>query len=184
MANLWGWSEEESLYIAYVYMVICLDSAGVAFIKFGLTSSPDSRLTQLRVGCPLPVKMFCLAETDCRFKAKKAERAFHRAFEKRHVTGEWFKFDIESAEDKREFNEASRKIFARFMPPSTTWAKINMVEFDKLQTQRRNFALICARKRRRMEFTSSLLRKRPPKIVRFDDSGVLPTLHAGDKVAA
>lgn len=55
-----------------------------AFVKFGKTSAPRKRISQLSVGTPWPVNLVCLIGSD-------VESDLKRIFAKDKVRGEWFR---------------------------------------------------------------------------------------------
>ena len=124
----------------YVYAMLCQDGGGPGYVKFGRSKRIGDRLTALRTGCPIPAKYFaiCCVGTES-WQAKKIERAFHTLFAERRITGEWFRFDFSSVDDKRDFNVGSFRVFLEFLGPGHTWTKISVAALDEDARRRRQW---------------------------------------------
>lgn len=95
----------------YVYAVLCEDSAGKGFVKFGISTKIDKRLSSIRTSCPLDVGYFAIHECFNSSEMKSLEKALFLRFAKRRGNGEWFSFDFKNEQDKKEFNAGSREVF-------------------------------------------------------------------------
>lgn len=121
----------------YVYAMLCRDGDGPGYVKFGRSYRIGQRLTALRTSCPIPAKYFAIMEVPSYPKAKAVEAALHRHFGDRKIKGEWFRFDFESLEDKRAFNDGCRLVFALHLKSPGSWTKISVAEFDEYERRRR-----------------------------------------------
>lgn len=98
----------------HIYALLCQDQSGDSgYVKFGYSRDVLSRLTTLRVNCPIPVKMIAVVNcgTDKR-SVLTLERAIHERFDERRATGEWFRFDFSKSGDKQEFNSGCKEVFS------------------------------------------------------------------------
>lgn len=106
----------------YVYAMICRQEGEQGYIKFGYSSRIGQRLTALKHSCPVPAKVFAIIEAGKRKPhARLLEKALLRHFAARRSTGEWYRFDITQAEDKREFNEGCHAVFRAILGPQHEW---------------------------------------------------------------
>lgn len=123
---------DQSPYLYYVYALICQDDEGPLYIKFGRTRNLQQRLTALRVTSPIPARYFAYVEARGKYSQGNIEKALHSRFAPRRTSGEWFKFDAKSVEDKRDFNDGSIEVFASFLGQNATWNKISTKALDEL----------------------------------------------------
>jgi hypothetical protein len=141
------YKQDGTLRTHFVYMLMCRDESGPTYIKFGFTKDIGKRLTQLRVGCPLPARIFATVEVYSHVKAKALETELHRVFADRRTSGEWFRFDIEA--DKAVFNDGWRGAFNKYLKPGTSWQKIEIARLDAHNKQHAAIMAKVTRKRRR-----------------------------------
>jgi hypothetical protein len=125
-------------YRYYVYAMFCQDKARQGYVKFGKTRRVNVRFSQLRTGCPIPVKMFAVIEIMDESRMSRVEKALHDHFKDRRVRGEWFEFDFECLESKRAFNEGCRLVFDRELRlnDDKQWTKISVEALDKYQQEK------------------------------------------------
>lgn len=134
----------------HIYALFCQDDAGPGYVKFGMSKRITKRLSELRQGCPIPALMFATVPVGVdKEKALKVERAFHKVFEQRWSSGEWFRFDFSEELDKRIFNRGSQKVLVHFFGACHPWWSQTSVE-----------ALDAYNKRRRQEFLNSKHRRK------------------------
>ncbi len=120
-----------------VYGILAKDKEK-GYVKFGITKNIGSRLSGIRVGCPIPVRYITVVEAGCKTRALIVEKELHKRFENRKITGEWFRFDFSSDEDKRDFNDGSKSVFSMYLWEDSWWTKINMSALAKYEKQRRS----------------------------------------------
>ncbi len=122
----------------YVYAVLCQDGEGPGYIKIGYSGNIGSRLSGIKSNSPIPAKYFCTVEIGSnKNKAMAVESALLKQFEGRNTTGEWFRFDFNNPEDKRDFNEGCRRVFAYEIGPDYEWwTKISVEEYEKYVKER------------------------------------------------
>lgn len=109
------------------------------YIKFGISGKIGTRLAAIRTHCPIPIHFICTLDVGDRESARKIEKLLHSHFSDRKVTGEWYRFDLSSEHDKKEFNDGCKSIFIMEIGPGHWWEKINvdaLIEHDK--ERRRN----------------------------------------------
>lgn len=123
----------------HVYALFCRDGAGPGYVKIGHTMYVGGRLTQLRTACPVPAKMFATAEIGAYKRlALDVEKALHKQFHERRISGEWFLFDFTSEKDKRDFNDGSMAVFTRMMGRNAPWwTKVSVPALDAANEARR-----------------------------------------------
>lgn len=128
----------------YVYAMLCQDGKGSpGYVKFGFSGRIGDRLSQLKSGCPIPAKYFLVYPVGALERtARQLERALHRRFKDRRIRGEWFRFDFESPEDKRDFtrgcNESLREVFREVREK---WTPISVKALEESERQRRAWFL-------------------------------------------
>jgi predicted GIY-YIG superfamily endonuclease len=66
-------------------------------VKVGVTSNPQSRLGQIRTGCPFHVELLHAEPMLSRAHALQHEADFHAVYEEKRLNGEWFDIDAELA---------------------------------------------------------------------------------------
>lgn len=115
----------------HVYAMLCQDADGPGYIKFGYSTRIGERLSQLRTGCPIPAQYFAVVELSHQHVMKTLERMLHRIFADRRVTGEWFRFDFDSEEDKRVFNDGCLAAFKACSETPIWWTKISISALDE-----------------------------------------------------
>lgn len=74
----------------YVYMILETGVVMDACLKIGFSYKPESRLKEMQVGNPRPLKMAAKLGPFSEAQAVDIERKLHRVFKKYHVRGEWF----------------------------------------------------------------------------------------------
>jgi len=133
----------------YVYALLCQDHGGPGYVKFGRTGDIAHRLTSVRTACPIPVKYIATAKVLNYEASKRVEREFHKKFEPRKITGEWYRFDFADKEDKKAFNDGSREIFLKNTGPTMKmiwWEQVKVSALDALAKERRDNYLRYRRK--------------------------------------
>lgn len=110
----------------YVYGVLCQDEDdGPLYIKFGKSYNLLRRLRAIRYQSPMPTRYFMFVEVSDDQIQTDVERALHQRFAPRRVRGEWFKFDIANAEDKRDFNDGCTEVFILYLGVGAKWEKVS-----------------------------------------------------------
>ena len=146
----------------YVYALLCKDADGPGYIKFGRSGNITSRLSSVKVGCPIPVKYIATAKMLNYEVSKKVEREFPRLFKSRRGTGEWSRFDFANNEDKKEFNDGSRTIFTKYTGPTTNdlwWEIVSVRVLDAIAKEKRD-GFLRSKYRRKIEFKAYMANKR------------------------
>lgn len=141
--GVFQFNQESLHYRYYIYCLFCQDSGGAGYVKFGRSRRIDLRISQLRVGCPIPIKMVGLLELRDEDRQKRTEKALHQYFKGRKVRGEWFAFDFKDPDDKRAFNEGCKKVFVEHLGKRDEqyWSTINMKALDAENSERRRWFL-------------------------------------------
>jgi len=127
----------------YVYAMLCRDGDGPGYIKFGRSMRIGERLTALRTACPIPARYFAVVEANNYYNALNIERDLHRRFSERRVSGEWYRFDFDSPEDKHAFNYGTGCVLARYLTKERGdwWTKISVKALDAHQREKRQALL-------------------------------------------
>lgn len=120
----------------YVYAALCEDSHGQGYVKFGYSGRIDNRLSAVSSGSPIPVGYFAVIQVASKEKALMLEADLHKRFEARRSNGEWFSFDFNSPDDKKEFNEGCLHSFVDCGLGLQTWVKIDAQELVKFGKER------------------------------------------------
>lgn len=134
----------------YLYAMLCQDAGGPGYVKFGRSGQIGTRLSALRTGCPIPARFFAIIPAFNRDESVLVERELHRHFQGRRIKGEWYRFDFQSEEDKREFNDGCRLVFNRHMRKNEGWTKISVAALDHYARQRR-VEFLHSKRRRQIE---------------------------------
>ena len=139
MAAIHTWSAmRENARRYHVYALFCQDEDGPGYVKFGRSMRIGSRLSQLRTSCPIPARYFAIVDVGPEHKMYMLEDALHRHFSDRRVTGEWYRFDFKSEEDKRAFNDGCRKVFVECLGRNAPgWTKMSIAALDREAKARR-----------------------------------------------
>ena len=125
----------------YVYALLCRDSGGPIYIKFGRSKDIVSRITSLQTGIPIEIKYIAFVDVGWSLKnACAVERSLHRQFKDRNTSGEWFKFDFDSELDKKEFNDGCRAAFKAAGYLDLWWQKVSMAAMSKYLAEERKVA--------------------------------------------
>jgi len=93
---------------SFVYMMLCQDDNGPAYIKIGHSDSPLRRFLNLRQGCGVTPRVFSFVNLRTRKAACNLERALLKGFAHWKTRGEWIKVAIS---EKSEFNKIWQEIF-------------------------------------------------------------------------
>ena len=80
---------------AFVYVMECADAE---CIKIGIAKDVGKRLALLQCGNPLKIRAVYCRKFEPR-RASQVERAAHRRFKDRRVSGEWFRASAADAKD-------------------------------------------------------------------------------------
>lgn len=136
----------------YVYAMMCQDGFGPLYVKFGRTMNLSQRIIELRVGCPIPLVSLGVLSVKNDAAQDVAEKALHMEFASRNVTGEWFKFDITSDEDRHAFHKGCAKVFAYNLGPGFSWTFIDGKEYLDSIAEKRPKTTTVNRKSRRSSF--------------------------------
>lgn len=123
---------DPSPFLYYVYALICQDEDGPLYIKFGRTCRLHRRLSEIRLSSPVPARYFAYVQVKGKHSQSGLERALHKRFAARRVTGEWFRFDVKSDADKRDFNDGSAEVFSDILGPGKSWNKVSTTALDGL----------------------------------------------------
>lgn len=121
----------------FVYAMLCRDGNGPLYVKFGRSRKIGERLTALRTGSPIPAKWFAIIETPGRMTQAVVEKALHAEFKDRRTTGEWFRFESDSEEEKRAFNDGCAKVFTIELGQGHNWQKLSVSALDAYAAGRR-----------------------------------------------
>ena len=105
-----------------VYALLVSPGQGPGYMKIGITENLPKRLDSLQVGCPFPIGLIALIDAGYySATAWNLEEAFHKRFEARRTSGEWFMFDFDSEVDKAEFNQGSREVLRDYFGENHPW---------------------------------------------------------------
>jgi len=121
----------------FVYAMLCQDGDGPLYVKFGRSRNITKRLSQLRTSCPIPAKFFAVVQVVTESQQGHLERGLHAQFKKRRTTGEWFKFDSNSKDDKRAFNDGCLIQFVACLGSGYKWEKISIKALNRYNKERR-----------------------------------------------
>lgn len=154
-------NEYNQHYRYYVYSLFCQDTGGAGYVKFGRSRRIDLRISQLRTGCPIPIKMVGLIEVFSEDRQIRTEKALHAHFKDRRVSGEWFKFNFSSPEDKREFNDGCKKVFVEHLKKRDDqyWSTINVKVLDAISADKRKRFLALPEKFKKLARMNAKQRK-------------------------
>ena len=116
----------------YVYALLCEQSKGSdGFVKIGITKNLRNRFSSIQTGCPVPVKLCCFIGVPDRDVSARLESLLHESFSDRRVSGEWFKFDFLSKQDKECFNAVCRKCFSAILGEGRSWSTVTPEEIKR-----------------------------------------------------
>lgn len=118
----------------YVYALLCQDTpSDPGYVKFGKSCNIGSRLAALRCGCPIPARYFAIIEIRDERRQALVEKDLHEIFAKRLVSGEWFRFDFASNDDKQDFHAGCRVVIERYASglDQKKWSFINVKSLDE-----------------------------------------------------
>ena len=121
----------------YVYAMLCQDGDGPLYVKFGRSRKIGDRLSTLRTASPIPAKYFAVVQVPGAKLQGNLEKALHRHFADRRITGEWFKFDSASADDKRAFNDGCALQIAKYIGAGHYWEKLSVAALDEYAAERK-----------------------------------------------
>lgn len=115
----------------YVYAMLCQDGNGPGYVKFGMSMRIGTRLSALRLGCPIPARYFAVAKMAGQKQARVVEAALHKRFVGRRMRkrGEWYGFDFDNPKDKADFNEGCARVFADHA--KGWWTKVSVASLDE-----------------------------------------------------
>lgn len=113
----------------YVYTLLCQDGDGPGYVKFGKSSSLMARVSSIQASCPIPIHYMGFIHVQSKKQQDYLEQALLMAFADRQITGEWFRFDFSSKEDKEEFNETCRALLGLHVGKGEYWKKLDVVEW-------------------------------------------------------
>lgn len=119
----------------FVYTLLCRDGDGPLYVKFGRTTRPTVRLSELRHGSPIPARIYAFLHVPTEVTQKRVERALHKQFADRKTKGEWFRFCPK--QDKRAFNDGCLQVFQDLKLQGTMWQKVNIEALDQVERQRK-----------------------------------------------
>jgi hypothetical protein len=83
------------------------------YLKIGISNNPSSRRDQLQIGCPVPIRLACVWDTQRDgIDPRKMEQSLHRNLAPYKTHGEWFKMP-----PPNEFQFAQKLAWARHYYP-------------------------------------------------------------------
>lgn len=112
-----GWT----LYAAFTEM-----PDGQGLVKIGISTVPLNRLYSVHCNSPFPIGMALWTHVGTKAQAMRAEKYLKRRFAARQTRGEWFTFDLASAEDKEDFHRTCRTAYARVTGELLAWRKVSL----------------------------------------------------------
>ena len=95
---------------SYVYMLLCRDDDGPAYIKIGVSDSPLQRFQHLCCNCGVTPRVFSVVNLRTRKAAFSLERNLLKKYALWKTKGEWIKVEVS---DKKQFNEIWQAVFAK-----------------------------------------------------------------------
>jgi hypothetical protein len=89
-----------------LYVMATADAGRHRFVKVGISSDVGRRVTQVQVGCPLPITFLWVLQVGDEKKVREAEKSLHESLAQFHSSGEWFAIDMADASHKDVFDRA------------------------------------------------------------------------------
>jgi len=121
----------------YVYAMLAYDDGESMYVKFGVAFRIWERLSQIKVGCPLPIQYIGILDVSIKQRALEVEKALHKHFVERNSQGEWFKFSTSSELDKQSFRDGCKTVFLMELGKDFWWTNISVKALEKYEIQRR-----------------------------------------------
>ena len=119
-----------------IYAIFCMENDASAYVKIGISSIVYDRIIALRTGLIFPVGVVLHCAIGDRGLTQHIETKIHQAFCERKTRGEWFKFDLSSPSDKKEFHTVTKQIVNTLSPRGLSWKKITPDQINAYETLR------------------------------------------------
>ena len=71
----------------YERLLYVIGNDDYGWYKIGISDNPDRRIGSIQTGCPVPIRIALVIETD---QAAELERLLHRRYAGRCISREWF----------------------------------------------------------------------------------------------
>lgn len=107
-----------------LYNFMAVDGLGHVLVKIGISSLVFERVTTLRTACPYEMNLTRYDLVGTRSVAARIERAMHVALASKHTSGEWFRFKLKDADDKRLLDTVQYQTFLDVVRRPPSWRKI------------------------------------------------------------
>lgn len=91
---------------SYVYLFLARDSDGPMYVKVGRSDDPMKRIEGVQVGCPFRIIKASMVKCRSAKQARDIEARIHGRLAKFHSSGEWFRFDWTSPEQRKALADA------------------------------------------------------------------------------
>lgn len=144
--------EDGTLRENFIYILVCYDQVdGPIYMKIGRSMCPGTRLTDIKVGCPVQARILYSAPIYPFSAAHKAEKAIHRSLADSRIRGEWFRSkSAEPLKDDQEFFRAVANALRVCGVRRAEWSTIDVVAHEAANQKLR---LLKAKETRRTNLT-------------------------------
>lgn len=130
-----GIIKDRELWSLYAAFTLASDTS--ALVKIGITTLPMQRLYAVHSGSPFPIKVAMWVDVGNASLVRKLEYAVHQAFSHRNTRGEWFRFDLTSTADKREFHLTMRELYKKHTHRNLVWKKTGLKQIVNFASETR-----------------------------------------------
>lgn len=131
---------------------------GVKFVKVGHTHELVARLAGIQTGCPVQIGQVAYCRFPSIEPAREAERLIHLAMRNHRSQGEWFRFDLGSAEDKRVWGGAIPAVL-NYVAGKGSW-DLRSIDYAEIRN-----AAVCSRRSK-----LAVIRKRKFARLKWDEA--------------
>lgn len=112
----------------FLYAAFTRPAEADALVKIGITKVPLDRFFEVHATSPFPVEIALWVDVGDASRVRKLEAAVKRAFADRNTRGEWFRFNLREASDKRAFHDTLRLLFLEHTGRVLTWKKSTLAQ--------------------------------------------------------
>lgn len=122
----------------FLYAMIADPGAGaIRYFKIGISNLVENRISEVQIGCPMPITEVLAVECRSRGVARACERGMHFQLETYRTSGEWFQFDMDNPEHKTAFHTAAKKVLDRELLPGWKWELTDLSSFRQYKAETR-----------------------------------------------
>lgn len=122
----------------FLYAMVADPGMGsIRYFKIGISNVVEGRISNVQIGCPVPITEILAVECKSREVARACERGMHFQLVAYRSSGEWFQFDMDDPTHKAAFHTAAKKVLDRELLPGWKWELTDLNAFRQYRAETR-----------------------------------------------